>query len=123
VRITVQSDAGSIKSYDNINKSRQETPSKSSNNLPHQDQQKKGLNSNSTNSMGFDCDVRAASIASYNSDRARTSSKTRSHNSANEQVNNLAKPGAEVLTLIATWIKNSPNDFLGKIFFYFFLFF
>lgn len=28
--------------------------------------------------------------------------------------NTAAKPGTEVLTLISTWIKNAPNDFMGK---------
>jgi len=29
--------------------------------------------------------------------------------------NNSVKPGTEVLTLISTWIKSAPNDFMGKI--------
>lgn len=44
-------------------------------------------------------------------------------NTNNSSNSSSSKPGSEVLTLISTWIKNAPNDFMGLHQFYSFLLF
>ncbi len=64
-----------------------------------------------TNSMGFESE-RISSISSNKNERVHSKASTTKDLSLNS-VSTLNKPGSEVLTLIATWIKNAPNDFLG----------
>lgn len=115
VKITVQSDAGSVKSYEDLNRSKQTI---------NDDSQ---AQSSAQLAVASDqCDIvpkrpdRLDSVTSCTSftDRvaigqSQTQRQTSNANSTSTvAVNNASKPGTEVLTLIATWIKNAPNDFL-----------
>ena len=126
----MQSDGGSIKSYDNLNKSKLELSEKKDLKSEFSYATSGGelnvkplcLTSSSSNSMPYESE-RGGSIASYNSERFRdskvrqtiTSNELSVHSSSSAASN----PGAEVLALIATWIKTAPNDFLGIFFFFF----
>lgn len=95
VKITVQSEAGSVKSYEDLNKSKQtindELPASPA--VP--------------SDQSPDVSKRPIRLDSVTSCTSHTNSQK-----AQKQTSNANKPGTEVLTLIATWIKNAPNDFL-----------
>lgn len=113
VKITVQSDAGSVKSYEDLNKSKQTI------NDDSQAQSSAAVASDQSDIVLKRPD-RLDSVTSCTSftdrvaiGRNQTQRQTSNANSTNTvAVNNASKPGTEVLTLIATWIKNAPNDFL-----------
>jgi len=90
VKITVQSDAGTVMSYNDLNKS------------------KPVLNSEIIEEVNRS----ESPTVKKHIEEAKTIVSPSSSAAASSGGGNVSKPGAEVLTLIATWIKNAPNDFL-----------
>lgn len=104
VKITVQSDAGSITSYDNLNKSKQTI------NEPIEQDETKKTDETVTRSATSKADKSESSVC--DSIDTVSSGKSAMVASNSLPINSGTKPGSEVLILIATWIKNAPNDFM-----------
>jgi hypothetical protein len=102
VKITVQSDAGLITSFENLDKSKSSEASNEAVGTECQVQEKKAT---ADEGVVVKQPVAAATSASSSAVVAGSRGSGGSGGS-------VSKPGAEVLTLIATWIKNAPNDFL-----------
>jgi hypothetical protein len=96
VKITVQSDAGLITSFENLDKSKSSEASNEAVRTECQVQEKKAT-----------ADEAVAAATSISSSVVVAGSR-----GSGGSGGSVSKPGAEVLTLIATWIKNAPNDFL-----------
>lgn len=119
VKITVQSDGGSIASYTSTKKPNElieETIMKSSSNvmstsadLALVNQQYSKQLSNSSNISKSSERVNSSISSSNSNDHKRNSSRSRMSNTGLNQF----KTTNEVLILIETWIKNAPNDFMG----------
>lgn len=97
VKITVQSEAGSVKSYDDLSKSRQQLS---------EELYKSSSKTSSEPTVGKSTE-NIEDVGAANAEK-----KAAKIPSSNQVVNSAPKPGTEVLTLISTWIKNAPNDFL-----------
>ena len=104
VKITVQSDAGSITSYDNLNKSKQAINENNNSNTKY----KKSLDRQNP----IQADTKNLNEINSNNKDLRKSKESSNSSNNSHQMASASKPGTEVLTLIATWIKNAPNDFM-----------
>jgi hypothetical protein len=161
VKITVQSDAGSIMSYENSNVEKSDympqIESQQEQKLEQQEQQfKMDTSFAQAQKEDFKNEPAAVDVSSSSQEQAQTAyagsakpasavdTNKRRANSANPTLGGSEsrmsgvesasssvcvsgaqrenqslpatgyKPGSEVLTLISTWIKNAPNDFMGK---------
>ena len=85
--------------------------------------QNNGCNNNKSN---LSCDYAVVGEKKEDDLKQRKVSKNvdlRNTSSSVQSNMQTTKPGSEVLNLISLWIKNSPNDFLGKIYYQFVILF
>ncbi len=127
VKITVQSDAGSIASYSSsknpnsiINKEESSIASNTRIDASFNNEFSKQINNASNTSKSIERINSSVSSNSTEQTKRNSSRSTRMSNTALSSPHSF-KTTNEVLILIETWIKNAPNDFMGIKLYYLFL--
>ena len=122
VKITVQSDAGSIASYSSsknpnsiINKEESSIASNTRVDASYSNEFTKQINNATTPSKSIE--RISSSVSSSNSTEQTKINSNRSTRMSNTALSSphSFKTTNEVLILIETWIKNAPNDFMGNL--------